>query len=522
MKKLTLKGKILLGVAFVVVLSALVGYINTKETQSIKQTVYENSERFKELNELLSLKHAVTKLNLIYMDAIVDAGSRSIDDDIQKEHKEFVTFYEQKKKHFETSPYFSNDQNRITKIFDSIKKLYEGGDQLLKEIPVSKDQNFDAFDDVIDGNSDVAQTIIGEIASEVEESFRDNTTKLENDTNNAIIILYWLISVSILFIVIAGYMFSNYIVKQIEVTVNSLTKEIKHLFENSNAIDHINSNLTEITSNQSSALIQTSSSVNEITAMVNRNNDLTKESENNALNSTKMIHEGKITVKKLLSVMDSIHESNEQIIDTTNKNAEEMNQITKIINDISSKTKIINDIVFQTKILSFNASVEAARAGEAGKGFSVVAEEIGNLASISGEAASDITKMLEESTTKVHEITSESKDRITGITEISKQRINEGMEVSKACRNVFVEISSSVETVASSLQKISEASLEQLKGTEEISKAIDQISNGSQRVSKLSQKSATNSEKLKHGAEDLHSVASSLQLLISNENKKAS
>lgn len=66
-----------------------------------------------------------------------------------------------------------------------------------------------------------------------------------------------------------------------------------------------------------------------------------------------------------------------QAMDSINTNAQNISQITSVIDDIAA----------QTNILAINAAIEAARSGTAGKGFAVVAGEVKELAAKSAEAA---------------------------------------------------------------------------------------------------------------------------------------
>ena len=71
-------------------------------------------------------------------------------------------------------------------------------------------------------------------------------------------------------------------------------------------------------------------------------------------------NEGSMNVDEMLSAIDQIKMTNENIVAQMMDSNKEFAEIVRIISEIGEKTKVINDIVFQTKLLSFNASVEAA------------------------------------------------------------------------------------------------------------------------------------------------------------------
>lgn len=91
--------------------------------------------------------------------------------------------------------------------------------------------------------------------------------------------------------------------------------------------------------------------------------------------------------------MDKLSQGNAQMrsmLDAMEKiraNADEINKI----------TKFMEDIAFQTHILAINASVEAAHAGAAGRGFAVVADEVSELAQKSAESSKRTAEMIEYS-----------------------------------------------------------------------------------------------------------------------------
>lgn len=139
--------------------------------------------------------------------------------------------------------------------------------------------------------------------------------------------------------------------------------------------------------------------------------------------------------------------------------------------EIADKITVVEEISRNTNLLSLNASIEAARAGEHGRGFAVVATEVGKLAKNSQSAAQDINEL------SIHSV------------EVARR-------AGAALEGLLPEIRKTAELV----QEISQSSVEQESGVEQINAAILQLDN-------VIQSNASSSEELAATAQQLTDLA---------------
>lgn len=159
---------------------------------------------------------------------------------------------------------------------------------------------------------------------------------------------------------------------------------------------------------------------------------------------------------KLKDVFAKIEGSSEVVFQFGNKTQE----IGKIVD-------VISRIAQQTNLLALNATIEAARAGEYGRGFAVVAEEVKNLAESSTASAEQITELIKE-------IEEESVRAVNSMRE-STGLMTEGRAGLEITGQILEQIVARSTESKERSNRISELTVSQLEGSEDMVKAVDEI-----------------------------------------------
>jgi len=233
----------------------------------------------------------------------------------------------------------------------------------------------------------------------------------------------------------------------------------------SNEIAQGNQDLAQRTEEQSASLVQTASSMEQMTATVRQNADNAHQAQRMTGDVANQAQEATEVAMQARQAMQHIHQANEQV--------------TTIVT-------AIDNIAFQTNLLALNASVEAARAGEHGRGFAVVADEVRKLASRSAEEANQIRRLIDNNVA----------------------RINEGETLVSTTSDTLEQIAARVQKMASLMDEISTASHEQSSGVEQISRAMAQLEDVTQQNAALVEQVATASRSLDEQAEEMATLVS--------------
>lgn len=248
------------------------------------------------------------------------------------------------------------------------------------------------------------------------------------------------------------------LVRRVKAITNELNAQAQSLNKSSDSISNASQQLASAATEQSTAIEETVTSMEEIGSMIAQTAQNATSTMNETQSGISEVHKGKEVVARMVTSMDDISRSNDQL-----------QTIIRVMEDIKTKTRVINDIAFETKLLSFNASIEAARAGSHGRGFAVVAEEVGKLANVSSKAADEVRNLLDTSSSQV-----------ASIVEETKRRVQTGQNNSKECEHAFGIMEQSLDTINKSVQLIATATKEQESGVSQSNIAMGEMEKATQ------------------------------------------
>ncbi len=230
-----------------------------------------------------------------------------------------------------------------------------------------------------------------------------------------------------------------------------------------------NTDLSNRTEQQASALETTASSMEQLSATVKQNADNARQANQLAQSASSVAVKGGTVVGQVVETMKGINESSRRI------------------SDIIS---VIDGIAFQTNILALNAAVEAARAGEQGRGFAVVATEVRSLAGRSAEAAKEIKNLINASV----------------------ERVEHGTALVDQAGETMAEVVGSIRRVTDIMGEISAASNEQATGVGQVSEAVTAMDQATQQNAALVEQTAAAASTLESQARELVGVVSVFKL----------
>ncbi len=316
-----------------------------------------------------------------------------------------------------------------------------------------------------------AREIGSKLSAELTDRF-DDFNKESAASADKVIAQSGYLSIVSVFSIFIGFLLSTVISSLVATNLSRqlrrVTDDIAHSGDKvetaSQRMKSISGALSESANTTAEFLEEASASIEELTVILNQNEQNLKQVSALSLASFQSAESGEKQFKDLILSMAEISESAKKIVGIIN---------------------VIDEIAYQTNLLALNAAVEAARAGEQGKGFAVVADAVQMLAQRSASAASEITTLIKDSVKK----------------------IDRGSAIAADGKTALQSIVSSAKTVADLNKDIASTGHEQSIGIAKISETVNKVDG-------LSQANAKEAKFVAGSSDELTNEAYSLQLSV--------
>lgn len=412
-----------------------------------------------------------------------------------KDANDSIKTFEQNLDKFAAESKFSPEEStKFNKLKDQWKTIKENLTLILKNMQEAKLKREEINAQIL--KTEDAFLNINDILSEILAGNRKKTLELHTTAQfkekiyfaGLLTLLLLTITISIISFVFTIRLNRSF--KKLSTDLFNRSKEITTVVSSlKDSSDSLNSAINE----QSHSIHDTTAAINQMNSTVNNTTLNTRELFDVSKSSLERADSGKLIMSNLVTAMEEIHKSNEQL-----------QEISQIITQINTKTAVINDIVSKTELLSLNASIESARAGEQGKGFAVVAEEVGNLAKISGKSSKEIQDLI-----------SKSEEQVSRIIDQTKKRVDDVKEVTNNAQKSFEDISENISSLSNFIEKITMATQEQEIGIKQVSSAMENIERSTTNIQKSIGVTSNCSENLVEQGNKLEFASKDIEKLIS-------
>ena len=252
--------------------------------------------------------------------------------------------------------------------------------------------------------------------------------------------------------------------------------------------------VARLSSSNSSALSQANSGAEEVSQAATATATAAEQGAEAASRTTQLNQEAVSKVKEVVSKIRTVEEQSRVSGDSIEK-------VNASVEAIAGFVSTITGIADQTNLLALNAAIEAARAGEAGRGFAVVAEEVRKLAEESGNAAQKVEKLISE----LEADTGQASGVIQNMEAVLAETTAEAGNAQRSMEDGLGEVDSlnhniqsiaaaaqqqaaSSSEMASSVDRVTQATLTVVENLNGITMATDDTSSASQNVAEEAQR----------------------------------
>jgi len=245
-------------------------------------------------------------------------------------------------------------------------------------------------------------------------------------------------------------------------------------------------------SNQSAAILQTSTTVDELETISEQATARAQEVVGASQRTVEVSRSGQHVVQETIEGMHEIKQLVEGIAENILALSEQTQQVGEII-------ATVNNIAAQSNILALNASVEAARAGEYGKGFAVVAVEVRNLAEQSRQATAQVKSILSE--------IQKATNATVMATEEGTKGVDKGVQLVTQAQQAIEQLSRVIDESAHAATQVVAGGRQQQAGIRQIAQAM-------QSLNQTTIQNLAGAHEAEQAAQDLSDLASGLDDIV--------
>jgi methyl-accepting chemotaxis protein len=269
--------------------------------------------------------------------------------------------------------------------------------------------------------------------------------------------------------------------------------------ETTSAIEQMTFSIKEVAKNIEelhASSEETSSSMNEMDISIGQVETNANETARLSEQVSKDAETGVESLQKTIAGIDKIKESSRSASGV-------IEQLGRRIQEIGNILNVIDDVAEQTNLLALNAAIIAAQAGEHGKGFAVVAEEIKDLAERTGASTKEISDL-------IRSVQEESRNAVSAMNQGVKN-VEEGVLLGREAEGALKKIFESANRSTMMVKAIARATVEQARGSKQVTGAIQRIAETVQQISKASNEQAKGSEQIMKSAEKMKLITNHVQ-----------
>jgi methyl-accepting chemotaxis protein len=296
------------------------------------------------------------------------------------------------------------------------------------------------------------------------------------------------------------------------VAINNEVRENIHnlalsVQETTTAIEEMTFSSKEVAKNieeLSTAAEETAASMNQMDVSIGQVETNANETSKLSETVSRDAETGVAAIKQTIQGIDKIKDSSRIAAEVIGNLGQRISEIGNILN-------VIDDVAEQTNLLALNAAIIAAQAGEHGRGFAVVADEIKALAERTGASTKEIAEL-------VKTIQDQSR-RATNVMSQGVDNVEEGVRLGHNAEDALRKIVDSAKRSTLMIQAIAQATVEQAKGSKQVTNAISRIAETVQQIAYATAEQAKGSEHIMQSAERMRGITQQVERSADEQNR---